>query len=102
MKAGRAGKVAPHARRAIRNKVREQIISEIRRIARENGGAPPGMLQFARKSGIRKSAWMGRIWPRWSDALREAGFAPNPACPRLEDDDMLAAIAEVAWLLGRI
>lgn len=82
--------------------MRARVLAEIGRIARENGGAPPGMLQFASKSGIRKSAWVGRIWPRWSDALKEAGFAPHPANPRLNDDDMLAAIAEAARAIGRI
>ena len=80
---------------------RVRIIAEICRIAAENGGTPPGAQQFVRKSGIKRSGF-ARIWARWPDALREAGFTPHPANPRLNDDDMLAGIAEVAGTLGRI
>lgn len=80
---------------------RARIIAEIRRIAAENGGTPPGIQQFVRKSGIKRSRFAG-IWARWPDAVREAGFAPHPANPRLADDDMLAGIAGVARQLGRI
>ena len=80
---------------------RARIIAEIRRIAAENGGSPPGIQQFVRKSGIKRSGF-SLIWARWPDAVRDAGFTPHPANPRLDDDDMLAAIAEVARQLGRI
>lgn len=98
MTAGDAGK---EQRMQAREAQRARIIGEIRRIAIENGGVPPGIQQFVRKSGIKRSGFAG-IWARWPDAVREAGLTPHQANPRLADDDMLAGIAEVARQLGRI
>ena len=53
------------------------IISEIKRTATENNGIAFGCDRFASKTGIKNSDWEGRYWVRWSDALEEAGFAPN-------------------------
>ena len=93
--------LAKKQRMEARETQRARIITEIRRIAAENGGTPPGIQQFVRKSGIKRSGFAA-IWARWPDAVREAGFVPHPANPRLDDDDMLAGIAEVARRLGRI
>ena len=56
---------------------KEQILDEIKRIAAENNGAPPGSQRFTRETGISASAWSGKYWARWSDAFCEAGFSPN-------------------------
>jgi len=52
------------------------IISEIKRVAAQNG-SPPGKLKFYSETGIAEGDWAGKYWLRWSDALRDAGFAPN-------------------------
>lgn len=86
----------------IRDELRLRIVARIHEITAENDGTPPGLEQFAKKSGIKRSLYIGRIWARWGEALREAGFAPNEPNRRLDDDEMLAAVAGVARLLGRV
>jgi hypothetical protein len=56
---------------------KEQILGEIKRIAAETKGVPPGARRFRTETGISDSAWSGKYWARWGDALREAGFSPN-------------------------
>jgi hypothetical protein len=56
---------------------RQHILDEIRRTATENGGVPLGRSKFRAETGIKESDWSGKIWIRWNDAVREAGFEPN-------------------------
>ncbi len=56
---------------------KQHILSEIKRTAAANRHAPLGRLRFARETGIKVSDWLGVYWARWSDAVREAGFAAN-------------------------
>jgi hypothetical protein len=53
------------------------IINEIRRTAEKNSGVPLGMIRFYQATGIKISDWRGKLWLRWSDVLRAAGFEPN-------------------------
>jgi hypothetical protein len=57
--------------------MRDEILSEIKRIAKAGGGQPPGVRAFERATGITEGTWRGLYWVRWSDALKEAGFEPN-------------------------
>ncbi|MBI3093183.1 MAG: GIY-YIG nuclease family protein [Candidatus Levybacteria bacterium] len=59
---------------------REDILQEIRKTAKENGGIPLGLQRLKSKTGIATYDWM-RFWPRFSDALKEAGFRPNELTP---------------------
>jgi hypothetical protein len=54
-----------------------EILNSIRRIAADNGGKAPGSQRVATETGMRKSDWYPKLWVRWSDAVREAGLAPN-------------------------
>jgi hypothetical protein len=82
--------------------VREHILREIRRLAAESGGRPPGLNAFVRQSGIARAKWYGVFWARWSDALAEAGFAPNAWQRRFDSSDVLLKVAELCRKLGRL
>ena len=81
--------------------MREFIIAEIRRVAAELGRAP-GAWAFETHTGIRECAWRGRYWPRWSDALRDAGLQPNLPHRRADPDALLAELATVVRRFGRM
>lgn len=72
---------------------RQLIVEEIRRVTQENGGRAPGKARFYQLTGIRESDWLGRFWARWSDALAEAGEAPNTMQERIPDDVLLEMLA---------
>ena len=56
---------------------KQHILDEIKRTAEANGGVALGSARFFQETGIKKYDWFGIYWSRWSDALAEAGFAPN-------------------------
>jgi hypothetical protein len=53
------------------------IIKEIKRTAEKNGGEALGMIRFYKATGIKIADWRGKLWLRWNDALKEAGYPPN-------------------------
>lgn len=75
------------------------ILSEIRRTATENGGAPLGRDRFFAETGIRDYDWT-KFWARWSDAVREAGFSPNRFNAAPPEDDVLEKVAVFIRGLG--
>ena len=56
---------------------KDHILSEIKRTAEENGGIPLGRSRFEAETGINQSDWFGKLWSKWSDAVKEAGYTPN-------------------------
>lgn len=72
---------------------KQHVLAEIRRTARANGGRALGRLRFEQETGIRYTEWYGRYWKRWSDAVVEAGLAPNQMQGRLDDDHLLSRYA---------
>lgn len=81
--------------------MKERIIAEIRRTAEENGGAPLGQDTFVEATGIGTSRWRGKYWRSWSDALREAGFAPNVSKERHDREALVLALTKLSAKLGR-
>ncbi len=58
------------------NITKQDIINTIRRTAKENGGKPLGVARFEKETSIKVHEWK-KFWPRFGDALKEAGFSPN-------------------------
>jgi hypothetical protein len=81
---------------------KEEIISEIRRTAKANGGAVLGSKRFERETGIGYCDWFGVHWARWGDAIREAGLEPNQLQGAYDTDHLLEQYARLANELGRI
>ena len=82
--------------------MREQILSEIRRLAKANEGQPPGSRKFERETGIRENAWRGVYWARWGDVLKEAGFSPNEWQGKTETALVMSKFIEAARHYGRL
>jgi hypothetical protein len=82
--------------------MRALILSEIRRLASEAGGKPPGIETFTKATGIAQSKWLGPIWARWSTALAEAGYEPNTYKAKFDSMDILKTVATLAIQMGRI
>lgn len=82
--------------------MRDQILSEIRRLAAANGGKAPGSRLFEAQSGIRESAWRGVYWARWNDAVVEAGLQPNARNESLTEQFCLTKYAEACRHFGKL
>jgi hypothetical protein len=80
---------------------RAYILEEIRRTAEANGGKPLGWRTFPTATGIKTSEWQ-EYWPRWSDALREAGFNPNALSAPYTKVELLEYYARLAKEIGHL
>lgn len=78
------------------------IIDEIRRTAEANSGSALGWRRFESETGIGYYEWYGRFWTRWSDAVREAGFAPNRMAEAYDDAVLLEKLVELTRTLGSV
>lgn len=78
------------------------ILNEIKRTAAANGGVALGWRKFATETGIREPDWKGKLWARWSDAVREAGFTPNEMTQAYSESELLDKYAKLALDLGRL
>jgi hypothetical protein len=79
---------------------KEHILAEIRRMAEEDGGRAPGRERFVAQTGIGESAWLGRYWARWGDAVKDAGLEPNQMMGRSDDEEALRRYALETQRLG--
>jgi len=81
---------------------KDDVLSEIRRVAALHGGRAPGKSTFERETGIHHADWFGVYWARWSDAVAEAGLRPNTLQSRTPDDVALEKYALLARELGHL
>jgi hypothetical protein len=80
---------------------KESILAEIKRTGSENGGIGLGRIKFARITGIKNRAWLGKYWRTWGDALREAGFGENTLSVAYDKTYLVARLAQLTQVLGR-
>jgi hypothetical protein len=62
---------------------------------------PLGMQKFFRETGIKRHDWLGKIWARWGDALREAGFEPNQMQAAYTDNVLIVKFVDLIRDLRR-
>ena len=79
---------------------KSEILNEIRRTARANGGKPLGRTRFEQETGITPWVW-GQHWSRFGDAQKEAGFEPNLLNPAFDADHLIEKYVEVVRELGK-
>lgn len=80
---------------------KEQIVSEIRKTAADNGGIPMGARRLENEAGITKRDWR-QYWPRLSDAHVELGFKPNELTKAYSQEELLTKYAHLALELDRL
>jgi hypothetical protein len=78
----------------------QEILSEITRIAKENGGKAPGSQRFSAETGVRKSDWYPNLWLRWGDAIIEAGCQPNEFMAAYDTNYLITKYIELIRELG--
>jgi hypothetical protein len=78
---------------------REHILREIKRLASKSDGQAPGRDMFLKATGIKEWDW-NKYWPRWNDAVREAGLAPNQMGKSYGDDYLIEKVIGLARELG--
>lgn len=76
------------------------ILREIKRTAKANGGVPLGKEKFARETGIKDTDW-NKLWVRWSDAVRDAGYEPNKLSTAYEPSELLERLVSLMRELKR-
>lgn len=67
---------------------KDEILLEIKHIAKENDGKSPSQKVFEKTTGITTYEWQ-KFWSKWSEALREAGLSPNQFLGAVYSDDDL-------------
>lgn len=79
---------------------KEEILVELRKFVVVNNGMIPGERTFVAATRIKQSAWKGKYWARWTDAVREAGYDPNAMTPKIPDEGILEGLAAFITKLG--
>jgi hypothetical protein len=80
---------------------KQRILNGIRRTAEVNGGVPLGVARFFQETGIKVTDWEGKLWVRWGDALREAGFEPNQFNAAYDEKMLIEKFVSLVRELGK-
>lgn len=80
---------------------RNEILSEIRRVAAELGTTSLGRERFESLTGIAEGSWLGKHWLNWTEAVTEAGLKPNRLNEAHDADFVFASLATLTKKLGR-
>ncbi|SRR5260370_42578403 len=78
-----------------------QILQEIKTHAEANNGIPLGLNKFENETGIKQWDWQ-KFWPRWNDAVREAGYTGNQLTAAYDENELMDKFAKLAQELGRL
>lgn len=78
---------------------KQEIISEIKRIAQETGKAP-GCQRFEKLTGLRRSEWYPNLWLRWGDAILDAGCQPNEYMVSFDSSFLISKYIDLIRELG--
>ena len=81
--------------------MREEILREIKRLARGSDGIAPGVRAFENATSIKQHQWHGVYWTNWTNALEEAGFSGNAWNAKLNTATVLREVAQLALQLGK-
>ena len=79
---------------------KQDIINEIQKTAKQNGGVPLGRERFERETGIKPYDW-GKYWAKFTDLQREAGFSPNTLNSAYDAEFILEKFIMLMRELGR-
>ena len=79
---------------------KQEILSEIKRLAKENDGKAPGFQRFSSETGLRKADWYPNLWLRWGDAISEAGCVSNEFISAYDTDYLIEKYIELIRELG--
>jgi hypothetical protein len=81
---------------------KQHILDEIVRTAAQNDGIALGRERFFQETGIKESDWLGKLWARWSEAVKEAGCVPSKLNAPMEDAALLESYVAIIRELGRM
>jgi len=80
---------------------RDEILDAIRETAGRNSGKPVGRKRFEELTGITEYD-IGRYWPTWGDAVREAGLEANTLNTALSEEYVLEKYVGLVATLGHV
>lgn len=81
---------------------KDDILREIQRTAKANGGVALGWRRFEEVTGVRYYDWYGQHWTRWGDAVTEAGLKPNRMSKAYDESFLVGLLALLTRRLGRV